>query len=374
MSRLNPSDVAHLLSKPSEDVRAQMAEKVAADYYDGVFGADEMRLAIEIFEIMVQDASERVRQALADHLCECAHLPRSLALKMAEDVDAVAMPVLRCSDILTDEDLLAIIRNSGEAKQLAITKRATISERVADSLIEQGTERVVSRVVAHPGAEVSERSLTRALDRFSGGDTVASAITRRGLIPMAVAERLIERATENLRRFMGRDDAISADEMTNLVQQVRERATLSLVDPRFGIGDAKELVATLVAHDHLTPSVIVRSLCLGDIAFFEAAMAHLAGLPIVNAMILVHDEGRRGLQALWGKAGMPMGLLPVVKAAVDVADELDYSGEVRDRQAYRRRVIERLLTQADNGLFDLDEVDRGGVDYLLGKLDECRVA
>ena len=80
--------------------------------------------------------------------------------------------------------------------------------------------------------------MTHALDRFSDSDTVASAITGRGLIPMAVAERLITRATENLRRFMDSDDVISPDDMTNLVQQVRERATLSLVDPRFGIGDA----------------------------------------------------------------------------------------------------------------------------------------
>ncbi len=245
-----------------------MAEKVADDFYDGVFGPDEVRLAIEIFEIMVEDASERVRQALADHLCECAHLPRSLAVKMAQDVDAVAMPILRYSEVLTDEDLLFIIRNSGEAKQMAISDRARLSEEVADSLIERGTERVVSRVVANPGAQVSEKSMTRALDRFSGSDAIASAITNRGLIPMGVAERLITRATENLRRFMDSDDVISSDEITNLVQQVRERATLSLIDPRFGIGDAKELVATLVAHDHLTPSVIVRSLCLGDIAFF----------------------------------------------------------------------------------------------------------
>ncbi len=351
-----------------------MAEKVSADFYDGVFGPDEVRLAIEIFEVMVEDASERVRQALADHLCECANLPRSLALKMAQDVDAVAMPVLRYSEVLTDEDLLSIIRNSGEAKQVAICERATISEEVADSLIEQGTEKVVSRVVANPGAKISERSLTHALDRFSDSDTVASAITGRGLIPMAVAERLITRATENLRRFMDSDDVISPDDMTNLVQQVRERATLSLVDPRFGIGDAAELVATLVAHDHLTPSVIVRSLCLGDIAFFEAAMAHLAQLPSFNAMILIHDEGQRGLQALWNKAGMPVHLLPTVQAAVEVAEELDYSGDVGDRQTYRRRIIERLLTQSDNGRFDLEKVDKGGVDYLLGKLDECRGA
>jgi uncharacterized protein (DUF2336 family) len=351
-----------------------MAEKVADDFYDGVFGPDEVRLAIEIFEIMVEDASERVRQALADHLCECAHLPRSLAVKMAQDVDAVAMPILRYSEVLTDEDLLFIIRNSGEAKQMAISDRARLSEEVVDSLIERGTERVVSRVVANPGAQVSEKSMTRALDRFSGSDAIASAITNRGLIPMGVAERLITRATENLRRFMDSDDVISSDEITNLVQQVRERATLSLIDPRFGIGDAKELVATLVAHDHLTPSVIVRSLCLGDIAFFEAAMSHLAGLPSFNAMILVHDEGRRGLQALWSKSGMPMKLFPVVQAAVEVTNELDYSGEVRDRQTYRRRIIERLLTQSDSGRFDLDAVDQGGVDYLLSKLDECRVA
>lgn len=372
MSNLKQSDIARLLENPSEDARPEMAERVAADFHDGVFNSEEVKLATEIFEIMVENASERVRRALADHLCESAHLPHALALKMANDVDAIAMPMLRYSEVLTDEDLIHIVRTSGEAKQLAIADRNTISESVVDSLIDEGTEKVVTRVFGNPGAQVSEQGFTRALDRFDDSDGVSSAITRRGLIPMAVAERLISRAAESLRRFMDSDDLVSADDMTNLVERVRERATLSLVDPRFGIGDPHELVATLVAHNHLTASVIVRSLCLGDIAFFEAAMAHLGKLPNFNAMILVHDEGRRGLRALWGKAGMPLGLLPVVETAIEIADELDYTGKIGDRQAYRRRLIERLLTQDDNGRFDLEAVDKGGVDYLLMKLDECR--
>ena len=71
----------------------------------------------------------------------------------------------------------------------------------------------------------------------------------------------------------------------------------------------------------LTPSLVLRALCMGDMEFFEAALAVMAGIPVENAAILVHDGGKRGLTMLCGKAGLAAPpVLPVVHIAVDVAD------------------------------------------------------
>lgn len=65
---LNHDDVARLMSDPSPENRASTAEKVAQQFGDGTLTESEGKLAEEIFNIMVKDAEERVRVALAKNL------------------------------------------------------------------------------------------------------------------------------------------------------------------------------------------------------------------------------------------------------------------------------------------------------------------
>ncbi len=152
--------------------------------------------------------------------------------------------------------------------------------------------------------------------------------------------------------------------------QVRERATLGLIDPRFGIGDAEQLVRSLQESGRLTGSIILRALCFGDIGFFEAALARLADVPLINAQVLVHDESRRGLDAIWAKAGMPKALFPAVVVGMEVADEMGYDGESHDRERFRRRMLERVLTQCEGTDPGKPRIDPDNLEYLLRKLGD----
>jgi uncharacterized protein (DUF2336 family) len=116
-------------------------------------------------------------------------------------------------------------------------------------------------------------------------------------------------------------------------------------------------------HGRLTPFLVLRALCLGDMAFFEAAMAMLAKVPLRNARILIHDAGPNGLASLYEKSGMPPRLLPAIRVAADVVRGTEFDGGERDRERYRSRVITRILTQFE----DLPQED---LDYLLDKLGD----
>ena len=368
--KLTKQDLERLLTDPSAENRADLAAKIADEYQGGDLGDDERKIVIEIFLIMVEDAEARVRAALSEHLKESGEIPRELALRFAHDEDIVAAPILRSSDLLTDDDLIEIVRSSGEAKQSAIAERKTISERVTDTLVEHGSPSVVSRVMENPGARVSEATYGRVLDVFGASSEVGSAMVRRALLPVSVAERLVALAAENLEKQLDDGTDASGHQLADMIERVRERATLSLVDPRFGIGDAGRLVETLAERARLTPSIVLRAVCMGDLAFFEAAMAHITKLPLLNVQILANDEGRRGLQALWDKAKMPRNMLPVLVAAVEVADEVEYDGRPHDRERYRRRVLERALTRCEGAGISIEGVDADGLEYLLTKLSQ----
>jgi uncharacterized protein (DUF2336 family) len=136
---------------------------------------------------------------------------------------------------------------------------------------------------------------------------------------------------------------------------------------KFSLGSGEQELERLVRQMHrnqrLTPMLVLRALCLGDLPFFEAALAVMAKVSVANARILIHDAGPKGLASLYEKAGMPLRLLPAVRVAVDVVRGTEFDGGERDHERYRSRVITRILTQFE----DLPQDD---VEYLLDKLGD----
>ena len=124
-----------------------------------------------------------------------------------------------------------------------------------------------------------------------------------------------------------------------------------------------QLVRQLKDGGRLTPTIILRSLCMGDMAFFEAAMAVMSRTPIVNARLLIHDNGALGLKSLYVRTGMPDRLYPAFRVAVDVVRETESDARDEDRRRYVSRMIERILTQ-------FEDIGQDNIDYLLGKLTQ----
>src|SRR5690606_21470051 len=118
----------------------------------------------DIFRILLRDAEVQVRVALAQHVKEAKMLPRDLAVSLARDVDPVAVPVLEHSTVLTDDDLVEIIRVFGATKQRAIARRRVLSHAVAAALVDTGDEDVVHDLVSNAGADISEKSLQKVLE------------------------------------------------------------------------------------------------------------------------------------------------------------------------------------------------------------------
>ena len=127
----------------------------------------------------------------------------------------------------------------------------------------------------------------------------------------------------------------------------------------------RELVTQLYRAERLTPTIILRAVCLGDMRFFEASLSLLARLPLVQARILIHDKGQQGLSAILEKAEIPKPLHVAFQAAVEVSRDTQYDGGENDLERFRRRMLERILTLfADPG----SKMGEENIEYLLKKL------
>lgn len=105
--------------------------------------------------------------------------------------------------------------------------------------------------------------------------------------------------------------------------------------------DVDTLTAELHAGGRLTPTIILRAICMGDMAFFECA---------------VYDQ-----------TGLPNAFYPAIRAAIDVGAENEHDGGENDRERFQRRMIERLLTNFDDPNSKIADED---IDYLFDKLNK----
>lgn len=363
MSNLTKADVEKLLDNPSVELRAATVAKVADGFSDHHFDASERKLAAEIFRIMVHDAEVRVREALSAHLKESPDIPHDVAVSLANDVDSVALPIIEFSDVLTDDDLVEIIRASGDLKQTAVARRETLSTDVTKALVETENETVIATMMDNEGAEISEDSYQYVLENFSDSEAIKTPMALRSLLPIEVAERLVTLVSDNLREHLLAKKELDEDVTSDLILGIRERATLGLLLPGTEAEDMEKLVGQLDENDRLTPSIILRALCAGNLTFFEAAMARCANIPIANVRILIHDSGDLGLTAMFNKTSLPKEILPAIRVAIDVARETGYDGGEHDRERYVRRMLERFLTQ-------FEDIGAENLEFLLSKLSK----
>lgn len=363
--KLKEEDVARLLANPDGDTRAEIAGKIAGQHAH--LSERERKLAEDIFRMMVRDAELRVREALSRQLKENPVIPHDIAVALARDVEAVSLPMLQFSEVLTDEDLVEIVRSQGAEKQVAVARRAHVSSTVADALVDTRNEDVVATLVSNEGAEIAETTLQRVVDEFAASETIGQRLVDRHGLPLTVAERLMTKVSENLRQHLMARQDLSPEAAASLLLQARELAVLGLAE---GDTDVLKLVDHLHRNNRLTPSIILRAVCMGDIVFLEAALARLARIKLENARTLIHDAGKRGFEALFEKAGLPKPFFRAMRAAVDVSYEMEYDGGPNDRERFSRRMIERILTQyGDLGV----EFENDDLEYLLAKMNKLPV-
>ncbi|RMD63434.1 MAG: DUF2336 domain-containing protein [Alphaproteobacteria bacterium] len=365
--QLSKADVARLLSNPSPEVRAETSAKVAGQFAAGGLSEAERKIAEDIFRALVKDVEIRVREALSVHLKHSPDVPHDVAVTLARDVDSVALPMLKFSEVLTDEDLIEIVRGDSSAKQVAIAQRPKVSAPLADALIDTGNERAVARLVSNEGADLTEKALGRVMSEYENSEAVSDSLSRRPNIPAAISTRLVDLLTQRLHDYLTAKHELPPDVASTLILQARERATMSLIEHGSSDAELEKLIDQLYKRRRLTPSLLLRALCLGDMNFFERAMARLAGVELQNARVLIHDQGVLGLQSIYLKANLPQRLFPAFRAGVDVAAETDYDGGPNDRERYIERMLERVLTQGEDPNGRMSQED---VEFLLHKLEQ----
>lgn len=366
-SELSDADVLDLMNNPVEEIRNKLAAKVARQLKAEVLSPSEREIAFDILREMALDVSIVVRETLSQNLKNARDLPRDVAMTLARDVEAVSLPMLEHSPVFTDTDLVELLKIGTSAKQVAIARRENVSEAVSYAIIELDNSDAVVALMTNDSADLGEGPLTRVVERSSENEEIMTAMTHRKVLPPVIAEKLVTIVSEQLRQHLLVHHDLPADVITDLVLETREQVTVSYLGGNSTPGDTGKLVSELYSHGRLTPSLVLRALCVGDMDFCEHSFSHLAVVPINDARKLIHDRGALGFDAIFERAGMPPVLYPIFRLAIDVYGELAFDFKSGRRDRFCIRMIEHVR----DGDTSFNDSDR---DYLLRTLSKITEA
>lgn len=341
---IDRDDIAQLVREPSAAQRSRIAEKICIGFNSGQFSESEIRLATDIFRLLLKDTEVKVRRVLADQLKENMRVPHDIIWTLANDKPEVAVPVLQYSFVLSEEDLIALVKATKQlAKLRAVAMRQSISKPLSNTLIDKGERDVIQLLIANRSAHMDEDGLQSVLNEYGDEYGILEELVYRGGLPYAFAEKLFYKVSGNLRKQLTKKYRLNKAAAEDAENTARETVTLQFLAPWMSQQDITSLVWEMDRSGRLTDSVIIRSLCIGDIRFFETSIARRVGVGISNARILIADPGPLGFKALYASAKLPESFYECVKTLLTLANEETQFGAYVTND-YCNRMVARIVS------------------------------
>ena len=289
---------------------------------------------------MLDDPSARVRRALADALCRDPRSPDHIILSLVQDTADIAEIVLAASPVLLDEDLVDIAATSSSRLQVAIASRPWIAAPLAAALAEIGSLEACLTLSGNIGAEMTSSTMRRLAERHGCDARLRSALCDRHDCPIDVRQMLLGKVTEALGGLGLVRATITEDRLSTIMREARDKATVTM-SAEASEGDIAVLAEHLLDSEQLTPALLLRALCTGNVRLFEQALVTLSGMPARRVAAIVDDPHSRSFDALLHRAGLPASTHRAFQAGLDVYHRLDAQGEAGDVYGFARLMLER---------------------------------
>lgn len=229
-----------------------------------------------------------LRAELACRIASEANAPRELILRLANDVIAVARPILEQSPVLKEVDLIQLVRLRSQEHLLAITRRTDIRVRLAAALVDSGEDVVIANLLRNEQAQIASDTLMHAAEIAGSGDeepdALWSALIDRRNTPKTVLLDLMETVSERLREKLF--DRLSAQDHENLesaVEALRHKLANSQTS------QAEQKVEALHKAGRLNQFALLRFAKEGKGTEFLLGLAKLADTTVPEAWGIISD-------------------------------------------------------------------------------------
>ncbi len=285
-----------------------------------------------------------VRRVLAGAFAPVKNLNADIVFSIISDDDEIALPFLAETPSLNHWHMLAVLRVGDQARQQGVAMRADLSAEARGYIVKSSPIEVALALFDNPAVKLTTDEYHAFYTRFGQAGDMVERLLACSDLPLDIRILQAKRASNRMHQLMAERGWVPANDAAELVADAEETAILRILIEA-SEAEISTVVPFLVAKAMLTPSIIVRAACLGELHVVEWALAHLAGLPVAKARDAMQGRGLMRFKALYNKSGLPAACFGILQAASDVSNDEREEGIALDSEGFGRRLIEALMTR-----------------------------
>ncbi|MBX7248642.1 MAG: DUF2336 domain-containing protein [Caulobacteraceae bacterium] len=298
MARSRLLDLIDLAQENSSAKRRELLREMTDLFFSahGPQSEPEVALFDTLLVQLSNEMEEAVRAELGARVAPESKAPRGLVKKLAQDSIAVAAPILSTSKVLSEDDLLDVVRTQGQDHLRAVSKREAVSEAVSEVIVDRGDDHTLGVLLNNEGAKLSRGASEKAVDRAARNrDLHEAVINRRDLPPDLLNEMYFVAEARLRQRILEQNARIDPALLEQALARGRARVAAEdgALPPDYD--EAVAYITELRAAGDLSPKVLARFLRSGGMTHFLVALGQLADIDFHTARHIVE---KRELDAL----------------------------------------------------------------------------
>lgn len=293
--RLYDSQKLHALAKDEKPAARAELTSAITELLEMELSPRESELVADVMIEILRQAELDLRKALADRLSIMENVPLRLVLQMANDEITVADSVLSKSAILSDLDLIYIIKGQGAEHWQSIAKRQTMSDQIINILADCGDEGTALNLIDNKNIHLTEYSVDVISDMACEAEALQKPLLQREEVTADIARRLYNHVGEALKSYITEKYEVSVS-VVDLVDEVIHEFSVAAEANEF-----KPDAAMLADADRykekglLTIKLILATLRRGQIQAFIAQFARLTGMSPGTVQDILSQHSGQGL-------------------------------------------------------------------------------
>ncbi len=288
------------------------------------------------------DEERAVRAVIAEELSTVATLHPDLLFCVIAGEDELALPFLKITPSLNPWHMLAVLRVGDEARQCTVASRHDITAEAAAHIIKSSAVAVVLAMMDNDMVKLETTDMHALYARLGQSGPLVDRLLALPNLPLDIRITQAKRAASRMRQLMAERSWLPANDASELVADAEDGAVLQVL-ANAPVEELLRAISFLAAKNLLTPALIIRAACLGEMRVVEAALAHLAGYAPQRAASIMY--GRGGMKSMVSKCGLPASCAGILQAYADVVLEAREEGLNLGRESFGRRLLEALMTR-----------------------------
>jgi uncharacterized protein (DUF2336 family) len=301
-------------------VRQELARKIGRLLPDLIASEREhvCELTLETLQKLADDQVPRVRAILAEEIAGLESAPKDVILKLAHDAEeAVSVPVLEYSPLLSDADLLEVIATARAHSALAaVARRRGVSESVSDAIVASLDIPAVAALLANPNARIREDTIEKIIDHAATIEAWHGPLAMRTDLSLRALRRIAGFVGAALVERLGERHGLDDETQAHINRCLRQRLEHDDEKLHSAADTVRADVMKVYEAGALTEDYVERATLAGQRELVFESIAILAPAHRTTVDKIFASRSAKAITALCWKAGLSMRVAFRIQSAI----------------------------------------------------------